>query len=261
MLFYSVFRYVKAAKNLRFYGTTVNSDRIYEDDIKDIHELYEGHIPTSLLQKVLLTVGSSVCSITDPYRHDMVAVLSETTGYLAAKKIRDEMLKDPEGSSILREQPRISTDTLDFPYLQSLPEGTFGHAYMKFLSDNNVTPDTRQPVHFVDDPELAYVIQRYREVHDLTHTLLGMPTNMVGEVAVKWIEAIQTGLPMCIAGAILGPIRFRPKQRQKYVKTYLPWAIKCGFNSKRIMNVYFEKRWDQRLQSFREELKIPDPPS
>lgn len=45
-----------------------------------------------------------------------------------------------------------------------------------------VSPDTRMPAKFVDDEELAYVIQRYREVHDLMHTLLGMPTNMLGEL-------------------------------------------------------------------------------
>lgn len=44
-----------------------------------------------------------------------------------------------------------------------------------------VTPDTRADVKFVDDEELAYVMQRYREVHDLLHTILGMPTNMLGE--------------------------------------------------------------------------------
>ena len=44
-----------------------------------------------------------------------------------------------------------------------------------------VSPDTRVSARFVDDEELAYVIQRYREVHDLMHTLLGMPTNMLGE--------------------------------------------------------------------------------
>jgi len=43
-----------------------------------------------------------------------------------------------------------------------------------------VTPDSRSQVQFVDDVELAYVVQRYREVHDLFHTLLGMPTNMLG---------------------------------------------------------------------------------
>ena len=44
-----------------------------------------------------------------------------------------------------------------------------------------VTPDSRDSVKFVDDVELAYVIQRYREIHDLIHTILGMPTNMLGE--------------------------------------------------------------------------------
>lgn len=32
----------------------------------------------------------------------MVAVLGETTGFYAAKKIYEKMLKDPDGSSILR---------------------------------------------------------------------------------------------------------------------------------------------------------------
>ncbi len=37
-------------------------------------------------------------------------------------------------------------------------------------------------VRFVDDVELAYVMQRYREVHDLVHTILDMPINMLGNI-------------------------------------------------------------------------------
>jgi hypothetical protein len=48
-----------------------------------------------------------------------------------------------------------------------------------------VTPDSRSQVQFVDDVELAYVVQRYREVHDLFHTVLGMPTNMLGNSHFK----------------------------------------------------------------------------
>lgn len=51
--------------------------------------------------------------------------------------------------------------------------------YFAFVGQH-VTPDSRADVKFVDDEELAYVMQRYREVHDLLHTLLGMPTNMLG---------------------------------------------------------------------------------
>lgn len=74
-----------------------------------------------------------------------------------------------------------------------------------------VTPDSRMCVKFLDDPELAYVMTRYRECHDLVHTVLGMPTNMLGEVVVKWIEALNTGLPMCYGGAVFGALRLRPQ--------------------------------------------------
>ncbi len=74
-----------------------------------------------------------------------------------------------------------------------------------------MSPDSRAPVQFVDDVNLAYVMLRYRQVHDLLHSLLGMPTSMLGEVVVKWFEAIQTGLPMCISAAMLGPLRLKPK--------------------------------------------------
>ena len=74
-----------------------------------------------------------------------------------------------------------------------------------------VTPDSRYPVQFVDDVQLLFVMQRYREVHDLFHTVLGMPTNMLGEVVVKWVEGIQLGLPLGILGGLAGPVRLGPK--------------------------------------------------
>ncbi|XP_063599705.1 ubiquinone biosynthesis protein COQ4 homolog, mitochondrial-like isoform X2 [Penaeus indicus] len=221
--------------------------------------LYEHHIPTDICQKSLLTVGAAAAALLDPRRHDMVAVLGETTGHTALSKIYAMMIEDEEGRQILIDKPRINSSTLNLPFLRQLPEGTLGHAYIKFLDDNQVTPDSRLPVQFVDDPELAYVMQRYREGHDLFHTVLGMPTNMLGEVAVKWIEGIQTGLPMCVGGAIFGPLRFRPKQRQKYMSEYLPWALRVGRSSKLLMNVYFEKRWEQSLSELRDELGIESP--
>ncbi|XP_031434236.1 ubiquinone biosynthesis protein COQ4 homolog, mitochondrial isoform X3 [Clupea harengus] len=174
--------------------------------------LYPGHIPTNPIQKALLAVGSGLAALQNPYRHDMVAVLGETTGHLALVRLRDQMKNDPEGSTILRERPRIRLSTLDLAHMATLPDGSFGREYLRFLEENRVTPDSRADVKFVDNEELAYVIQRYREVHDLLHTLLGMPTNMLGEVAVKWFEAAQTGLPMCVLGATLGPLRLSSRR-------------------------------------------------
>jgi ubiquinone biosynthesis protein COQ4 len=133
---------------------------------------------------------------------DALGVFGETSGGLALQKMYEKMLSSAEGQSVLRDKPRINTKTVNLDYLRGLAPNSFGRAYVKFLEDNvcnsnfsslesktqrrfstllqNVTPDTRTPVQFVDDIELAYVMQRYREIHDLVHTVLGMPTNMLG---------------------------------------------------------------------------------
>lgn len=213
-------------------------------------------IALSFIQRSVLSVGAAAAALMDPHRHDMVATLGETTGHRALLKMLESMKGDEEGRRVLQERPCINSSTVDLAALRQLPEGTLGWCYVKFLDDNKVTPDSRCPVLFVEDDELRYVMQRYREVHDLFHAVLGMPTNMLGEVAVKWVESLQTGLPMCTAAAIFGPIRFRTKQRSKYVSQYLPWAIRVGGESKPLMNVYYEKRWHQPVLELREELNI-----
>ncbi|MBN3292965.1 COQ4 protein, partial [Polypterus senegalus] len=197
----------------------------------------------------------------DPYRHDMVAVLGETTGHLALQRIREKMRNDPEGNQILQERPRIRLSTLDLTRLDALPDGTFGKEYLQFLNVNKVTPDSRADVKFVDDEELAYVIQRYREVHDFVHTLLGMPTNMLGEVAVKCFEAVQTRLPMCILGAALGPLRLSARRLQILTTTLVPWALTNGRNATFMMNVYYERYWEMDVESLREQLGLTPPPT
>ncbi|XP_049908396.1 ubiquinone biosynthesis protein COQ4 homolog, mitochondrial isoform X2 [Epinephelus moara] len=235
-----------------------SSGSVYTDSCYD--GLYPGHIQTTPIQKALLAVGSGVAALQNPYRHDMVAVLGETTGHLALVNLRDKMRNDPEGYTILIERPRIRLSTLDLKEMASLPDGSFGREYLRFLEDNCVTPDTRADVKFVDDEELAYVMQRYREVHDLLHTLLGMPTNMLGEVAVKWFEAAQTGLPMCALGAVLGPLRLNASRLQLLFTSLGPWALQNGHRARCVLNIFYERRWAQSIEDLRQELNIEPPP-
>jgi ubiquinone biosynthesis protein COQ4 len=229
-------------------------------DKKDILDLkvplYETHILTSGPQKAILGLGSSLAALADPWRADMVAVSGEVTGHRGLKTMFAKMQDSSEGRQILTDRPLIKTTTIDFEYLRSLPNNTFGHTYAAFNVDQHITPDSRDPVQFVDDPDLAFVMQRYRETHDLVHALLGMPTNMVGEALVKWIEAIQTGLPMCIGAAILGPSRFKRTSQFEKFRKLRPWAIHVGQNSKFLLNTYFEQRWEQDLEDLRSELNI-----
>ncbi|XP_055315723.1 uncharacterized protein LOC129575755 [Sitodiplosis mosellana] len=221
-----------------------------------IGEPQHDYIHISNFQRLILSVGSSVAALVNPHRHDMIACLGETTGIEVLQKTLQLMKVSPEGSQILAERPRINSEIIDLNALGRLPTDTFGYAYKKFLDDNNVTPDSRMPVKFLNDPELMYVMTRYRECHDLIHTVLGMPTNMLGEVTVKWIEAINIGLPMCYGGAVFGAMRLRPKQRENYRQHYLPWALNNSKHLKPLMNVYWEKRWDQKIDELRKELNI-----
>lgn len=47
-----------------------------------------------------------------------------------------------------------------------------------------------------------------------------------GEVAVKWFEAAQTGLPMCALGAVLGPLRLNVRYSASASSTAQYWTTK-----------------------------------
>ncbi len=82
------------------------------------------------------------------------------------------MLNDPEGSLILQEKPMVNSKTVNLEYLKTLPDNTFGKSYYNMLSEYDITPDSRKPVQFIEDKELAYVMRRYRETHDFVSTHL-----------------------------------------------------------------------------------------
>nr|XP_039251266.1 ubiquinone biosynthesis protein COQ4 homolog, mitochondrial-like [Styela clava] len=218
--------------------------------------LYTGHITTSYIQKSLLAVGSAVASLSNPYRHDMVAVCGEVTGTNALQYMLSRMQKDPVGREILETRPRINSTTVDMNHLRTLKDDTFGKQYVEFLDRFKITPDSRRPVKFVDDENLAYVMQRYREVHDFNHLLLNQPTNILGEIVVKWFEALQTRLPMCYLAALAGPVRLSQKQKKLLVQKRLPWIAETASSAKFFMNIYFENKFEDKIHDVREEMNI-----
>lgn len=124
----------------------------------------------------LLAIGSAMAALIDPTRDDMIANLGETTGHMALASMRDRMRQHAVGSEILHDRPRITAKGLDLPRLRLLPQGTLGRTYVDFMDMQGITTDSRRSVRFVDDEELAYVAQRYREIHDFAHCMLGFNT-------------------------------------------------------------------------------------
>ena len=221
---------------------------------------YPGHVPLTWLERGVLAVGSAFGSLKDPYRHDLIASLGEASAkpYFISR-LRRAMLENPTGRRILRDKPRITSKSMRLEELRKLPENTVGRAYAAWLDREGVTPDTRDQVRYIDDPEEAYVMQRYRETHDFTHAITGLPVIIEGELAVKAFEAANTLLPMT-ALSLFAIVRLKPVERQRFWEVYLPWALRNGIKAEEVVNVYWEEELETDVEVLREKLGIEVPP-
>ncbi|KAF3129313.1 Ubiquinone biosynthesis protein [Orbilia oligospora] len=203
---------------------------------------YPGHVPLRLPERLFLAAGSAIMSLIDPRRGDLIALLGETTAQpYFIYRLRDRMLKHPTGRRILRDRPRITSQSLSLPYLRSLPANTIGATYVSWLDREGVSPDTRSEVRYIDDAECAYVMQRE------------------GEIALKVFEYANTGLPMTGLSAF-STLTVKKDERDRLLSVYFPWAIRNGWKAESLLNVYWEEVLEKDVQEMRDQLGIEMPP-
>jgi len=222
---------------------------------------YPGHVPLYSYEKLLMVLGSSIGAYTHPEKNQFIVALGESTAINPVlKRLQHQMLSDPVGRQILRERPRMTSTSLNLDYLKLLPDNTIGKTYINWLEREGVSPDTRVAVKYIDDEELAYVYQRYRECHDFYHAITGLPIIIEGEIAVKVLEYMNIGIPMSGLGALFAPFHIKPSQRERLYSIYYPWAFKSGLNSKPLINVYWENILEEDINEFRSKMGIEQPP-
>jgi ubiquinone biosynthesis protein COQ4 len=221
---------------------------------------YPGHVPLTKLERVAMALGSGVLALANPYRADLIATCGEAwaTPYFI-ERLRRAMLADATGRRILRARPRITSASLDLARLRALPAHTVGATYVAWLDREQVSPDTRLDVRYIDDPECAYVMQRYRESHDFYHALTGLPVVREGEVALKAFEFANTLLPMT-GFAVLAVATLKTAERRRFFETYGPWAVRNGLRASEVINIYWEEEMGTDVVELRRRLGIEQPP-
>jgi ubiquinone biosynthesis protein COQ4 len=188
------------------------------------------------------------------------------------------MKRHPEGQAILRDRPIVDKDHI--PYEHLIEQGkttlildttssssiTFGQAYGRFLLSHGFDPDERKPIQHIDDPDLSYVMLRYRQIHDYLHTLTGLPPTVLGELGLKWLELFQTGMPVAALSCSVGSLGLSTRERHILWKVYLPWAIRVHQQQQAedvqgsLMTVYYEQEFDTPLEELRDRLKLEPAP-
>jgi ubiquinone biosynthesis protein COQ4 len=252
--------------------------------------------PLTPLQRLGTLLHSSFTALNDPTRADAVAAVGEVTGSFALSKILVAMEKDEVGRRILVERPlvddRVATRALELleqhkslkkegtgttkggehhnQRIQQQPNNnniTFGAAYATFLQRHDFHPNERSKIRFLSDPNLSYVMTRYRQNHDYWHVLTGLPPTVLGELALKWLELIQTGLPLAALSATGGAMgvtsnMLSSKEREVLWEVYFPWAMRVGngMRENALMCTYYEEELETDLGVLRERMGIEEAP-
>ena len=158
---------------------------------------------------------------------------------------------------MLEKKPLISSSLIAG---REFPDGSLGNAYKEYMSSHGFDTDERSKVRFISDPDTAYVILRYRQVHDFWHVLCALPPSVLGEIALKWFEWRETGFPSCGLSALIGPLKLSAGEKYLLVTKYVPWAMRSASRSIDLMSYMYEDNLDVPLQVVRQQLNVEPAP-
>jgi ubiquinone biosynthesis protein COQ4 len=214
----------------------------------------------SLSQRLFLIPYFGIGAMYNPERGDLVAGLGDTTAEAALRKLHQRMVNTETGRQLLESRPLIDEVTLDTSRLRQLPENTLGKQYMNYMDQHGFSADERTTVRFMTNPDHAYIMTRYRQVHDFWHVLSGLPPTVFGEIALKWLEYHHTGLPVCFLSGSIGPLRLGFTENRKLWRVYYPWAVKCAAECNDLLSYRYEDSLEEDVDEVRRKLKfLPAP--
>lgn len=232
-----------SARTLKRNFTKIHTDILKNMDLQN----------TSGSSRRKLILESAINAFREPENGQHLSHLGDLTSYYALLRIRDKMTRSESGRRILKEQPRFTGD-LDFAALKLKPNSLGAH-YAQFMSTHSFRPEERPLVKHVPDYELAYIMQRYREVHDFLHVIVGCPSvSILDELYVKWFELIQLELPSAGMAVSFGSLLAREKifEYWRTVGKVVDIANRAEF----FLNIPIENHLEDDINEFRRRYNI-----
>jgi ubiquinone biosynthesis protein COQ4 len=207
----------------------------------------------SLLTDSFLVGRAVLRVLADSDQTSEIHRVEEITGRPRYRRILDEMRASPEGQRLLAERPELSSEQVDYDALRRLPPSTLGGAYVRHLDNNKITADYQAAkTRHVDDPEMAYLMRRFRQTHDVWHALLGIGITGHEEVIIHWFSFGQLRLPVSAMIMLFGTMKHLVLERRwGALRHSMLEAYRAGRDAAPLLAVYWEDYWEDSLDTVR----------
>ncbi len=172
--------------------------------------------------------------------------------------------RTPYGKRLLIERPSLAARLADQEWLRSLPEGSLGREYLRFMTRSQITSDGLVAAQDAGvDPNASlevddarqYVGDRLRDMHDLWHVLTEYGADDTGEIANLWFSVGQFGNPGMAFIAFFGMIGGKLGGRFEWPR-YCYRAYRRGRRAARLVSEPVEEMLHLPIAEVRRRLRI-----
>ena len=184
--------------------------------------------------------------------------VEEITGRPRYRQELAALERTPGGQRLLKERPELSSELVDYDALRKLPETTLGGAYVRHLDRNHITADYQAAAtRHVDDPDMAYLMRRFRQTHDVWHALLGLGITGHEEVIIHWFSYGQLRLPVSALIMVFGTLKHLVLERRwPALRHSLMEAYRVGRDASPLLGVVWEDLWTEPLEAVRARFHV-----
>lgn len=209
-------------------------------------------------QELFVVARAVVRTMRDSEQTQEIHKTEEITGRARFAQIRRECFAGEEARELLRDRPELCSAEVDYAWLAALPEGTLGRAYSNHLVDNGLSADYQAAAtRYVADEEMAYLMRRFRQTHDVWHALIGLGTQGHEETIIHAFSWGQLRLPVSAMVIIGGTLKHVLGERRWGVLRHaLREAYEHGRDAAPLLPVYWERQWERPLDEVRAAYRV-----
>ncbi len=203
------------------------------------------------VSELYLVVRAIARVLADSERTDEIHVVEEVTSRPIFRRWLET--RSAELQDLMERRPELASDRVDYDALRELPETTLGGAYIKHLDQNGLSADSQATqTHYCDDPEISYLVRRFRQTHDVWHTLTGLGVQGHEEVIIHAFSMGQLNLPVSYLVVVFGTLKHIVlEKRWPALQKGLRQAYDAGKNASALIPVIWEDHWNEPLDEVR----------